>query len=50
MILWWSGRDHYFFICIIVNVVLTDCMAELLERLIIASVCLLVYKSIIYGS
>lgn len=50
MILWWSGRDHYFFICIIVNVVLTGCMAELLERLIIASVCLLVYKSIIYGS
>lgn len=38
------------FICIIVNVVLTGCMAELLERLIIAGVCLFVYKSIIYVS
>lgn len=39
-----------FFICIIVKVVLTDCTAELLERLIIARAWLFLYKSIIYGS
>lgn len=50
---WFSGgvvEITIFFICIIVKVVLTGCTAELLERLIIASAWLFLYKSIIYGS